>query len=105
MFAASDWAETSVETVRLSERLPEGPVDFLKLDVEGAELVVLSELEASGALARIEQVALEVHPLGPAHLPAVLDVLVRAGFRHRVAVVNDRFWDDSQLLLVDAFRD
>jgi FkbM family methyltransferase len=52
--------ETQVEAVCLSSYL-EGPVDFLKLDVEGAELKVLRELAEKQKLSLIQQMVVECH--------------------------------------------
>ncbi len=62
-----------------------GPVDILKLDVEGAEGEVLAELETSNTLRHIKQIFIEYHfdgvhtkyPLG--HM---LSVLENAGFTY-----------------------
>jgi len=70
--------------VTLSSLL-EGPVDLLKLDIEGVEAAVLAE--AAPRLGRVRRLVLEFH--GSARNPAnrldeVLDILKRAGFRTRV---------------------
>ena len=49
-----------VKTVRLSDFISE-PVDFLKMDVEGAELAVVQELSQAGGLAQVRATALEFH--------------------------------------------
>lgn len=54
---------SEVETRRLSEFLRE-PVDFLKLNIEGAETDVL--LDAGDSLARVDQMVIEYH-----HIPGV----------------------------------
>ena len=74
-----DWtpgAGAQVPAVRLSALVTE-PVDFLKLDVEGAEYAVVCELVASGAVARIREMGVELHALpgepdGPAELRGLL---------------------------------
>jgi len=55
----------TVPAVRLST-LVNGPIDFLKLDVEGAEFGVVRELMASGAMRLIEQAVIEYHDPDPA---------------------------------------
>lgn len=45
---------------KLSEFI-EGPIDFLKLDVEGAEHLVLSDLVASGKIHQVRQMVIEYH--------------------------------------------
>jgi FkbM family methyltransferase len=72
------------------------PVDFLKLNIEGQEFDVLSELEESGALALIRELVLDYHDWVDhrQRLAVVLDLLARNGFRY---VVRDweRASDDS----------
>ena len=54
--------EHQVATVKLSTYL-EQPVDYLKLDIEGAEREVLAELSASGRLEKVRNLGMEYHPL------------------------------------------
>jgi FkbM family methyltransferase len=51
---------TWVRTVRLSDYI-DRRVDFVKMDIEGAELPVLEELEQRGRLAFIDQMTIEYH--------------------------------------------
>jgi FkbM family methyltransferase len=53
-------AKTQVQQVRLS-RFIDREVDFLKLDVEGAEDAVLEDLVSSGAISKIDQMVVEYH--------------------------------------------
>lgn len=57
-----------VRTVPLS-RYIDGPVDFLKIDIEGAENDVLPELARSGALRQVRRMVIEYHH----HLDAARD--------------------------------
>jgi len=52
--------ETVVETETLSTYLSE-PVDFLKMDIEGAEDHVLKDLNETGKLALVREIVLEYH--------------------------------------------
>ena len=52
--------ETMVETEMLSTYLSE-PVDFLKMDIEGAEDHVLKDLNETGKLALVREIVLEYH--------------------------------------------
>jgi FkbM family methyltransferase len=52
--------KTSVQQVKLSKFI-DREVDFLKLDVEGAEDVVFQDLVASGAISKIDQMVVEYH--------------------------------------------
>jgi FkbM family methyltransferase len=97
------WPETEVATARLSTYITE-PVEFLKLDVEGAEVEIVEELAEADVLKQIAAVAIEHHPNGAGDLPRLLARLAASGFDYRIATTNDRFWTDHQLLLIHAFR-
>jgi FkbM family methyltransferase len=53
-------ARRMVETVRLSTYVTRS-VDLLKIDVEGAELQILRELQSSGKLSSISEMVIEYH--------------------------------------------
>ena len=54
-----------VPSVMLSSFV-QGPVDLLKMDIEGAEMDVMQELVASGALANVNAIVMEYHHhIGP----------------------------------------
>jgi FkbM family methyltransferase len=78
---------TSVEQVRLSRFINE-PVDFLKLDVEGAESRVLQDLVSSGKIHLIKQMGIEyhhhIHPEIDA-LASFLSLLESSGFGYQIA--------------------
>jgi FkbM family methyltransferase len=60
----------SVETVRLADIVAElGTVRFLKMDIEGAEYCVLTDLIRSGAVAKVETIAVETHQRSRAFRP------------------------------------
>jgi hypothetical protein len=66
-----------------------GDVDFLKLDVEGAELSVLRDLAESGKLKRIEQMIIEYHhkiPGNPSAMGSFLSILEEGHFEYQVFV-------------------
>ena len=75
-----------VPTVDLAEYCTQ-PVDFLKLDIEGAELPVLQHLAAAGALARLRRLFVEVHGWGeaPPPLPQMLELFDQAGLKWRIS--------------------
>lgn len=50
----------NVEATLLSKHIGED-VDFLKMDIEGAELEIMEELSSSGKLSHIKQMAIEYH--------------------------------------------
>jgi FkbM family methyltransferase len=72
-----------VEVRRLSNFLPP-QVDLLKLDVEGSEDAVLTELDAAGALDRCTAVIIEYELGDPPGLSRVLEILERNHFRYRI---------------------
>ena len=75
-----------VPAVRLSRHIS-GPVDFLKLDVEGSELAVLRDLVASGAIGRIRQMVIEFHHhMSPSvdNLSECLAILEGNGFGYQL---------------------
>lgn len=70
----------AVQTVRLSDYLAE-PVEFLKLNIEGAEVDVLHE--AAPRLRQVRRIVVEHHgfPELGERLGELLDLLTRCGFR------------------------
>jgi FkbM family methyltransferase len=56
----SDIAATSVQCQTLS-RFIDGPVDFMKMDIEGAEALCIPEASRSGRLRNIGEMAIECH--------------------------------------------
>lgn len=75
-----------VRAVRLRDVLSAepGPVDLLKLDVEGAEEPLLEDCR--DALGGVRALALEIHDFDPRHrrTPRVLDLLTAAGYEIRL---------------------
>jgi hypothetical protein len=84
--------KTIVDSVRLREWLEREEIDLLKLDIEGAELVVLQDV--GSALNSVAAMHLEVHDLNPARriLPECLSILERAGFVIAVGGVLPATW-------------
>ena len=75
-----------VPAVRLSRHVT-GPVDFLKLDVEGSELAVLRDLASSGTIGQIRQMVIEFHHhMNPTvdNLSECLALLERNGFGYQL---------------------
>jgi FkbM family methyltransferase len=103
-FAGEGWSPVAVEAVRLSDRIGDRQVDFLKIDVEGSETAILDDLGENGVLSQVDEIVLEHHPRNARDLAGLLGKLADADFECRVAVVSDAFWSSSQLLLVHAFR-
>jgi FkbM family methyltransferase len=88
-------AASIVRAERLSPFVPDR-LSILKLDVEGAEGHVMHELEASGALARVEYIALEFHHNLPSQrdaLSTILALLERNGFEYVLQATHAARWD------------
>lgn len=79
-----------------------GPIELLKLDVEGAEHQVMSDLLESGQLRQIRQMIVEYHHNvagEPAQLGSFLRILEQGGMRYQL---NSSFFPFSQR---DLFQD
>lgn len=81
--APSDWDEHTVPCVRLYDYLTE-PVDFVKMNIEGAEWDVLRDAEER--LHHVREMVIEYHHLPglPRTLHKILDLLCRNGFEYLV---------------------
>lgn len=97
-----------VPAMKLSEFI-QGPVDLLKLDVEGAEDRVLSDLVSSGAIRFIKQMIIEYHHRSGAKGSRLADFLAKlegAGFEYQFhaslwPVASRNVYQD---ILVGAYR-
>ncbi len=78
-----------VRVARLSD-LIDGPVDFLKLDVEGAEYGVVRDLIATGRIALVREAVVEYHPVEeePNGLAELMASLAGAGMSVAVQSVD-----------------
>jgi FkbM family methyltransferase len=74
-----------VKMMRLSRYLSE-PVDFLKLNIEGSELDVLTEVAEAGCLRNVRELVLEYHgwPQHEQKLGKILNLLDEQGYRYLV---------------------
>lgn len=80
-----------VDIVCLSDYI-KGPIDFLKIDIEGAEFDVLEDLSEKNKMASISQIQLEYHhhpEFFPKPLSEMLEILEHAGFQTKVRVVKE----------------
>lgn len=92
----------AVRTVRLSDWI-KGPVDFLKLDVEGAEDDVLANLVETGGITHVQRMTIEYHHPSDRRLSTFLKRLEDAGFDYRV-MASASPQDDSQDVLLYCVR-
>lgn len=98
----------SVRCARLSSFI-EREVDFLKLDVEGAEWHVISDLAESGKIGLIRQMVIEYHhniSVEPAALSRLLRILEDSGFTYQISAWSFPLvgHEHGQEILIGAFR-
>lgn len=81
-FRRTGYGGISVPMLGLDAALPAGEIDFLKMDIEGAEYDTLGAA-STAALKRIRRIAIEYHPTAssPHPWPGLRERLVSAGFR------------------------
>jgi len=98
----------TVEAAPLSSYIDK-EVDFLKMDIEGAEQAVLEELRSSGRLCRVKQMAIEYHhhiQAGEDSLSKMLVILEDAGFGYQVTGALARPFQSGKFqdILIYAYR-
>jgi len=81
----SEDGSSSINVRKLSEYI-NSPIDFLKLNIEGAELEVIRELEQSGKIQNIRQICLEWHSFADQNqnLGELLSILERNNFKYLI---------------------
>ncbi|MBJ6725770.1 FkbM family methyltransferase [Geomesophilobacter sediminis] len=84
-------------------------IDFLKMDIEGAETEVIAELARSGKLALIKQMAIEYHHhlvKDADALSKMLQLLEDAGFGYQIRGDVDRPFEPEQFqdIVIYAYR-
>jgi len=75
-----------VEATRLSNYI-DGPINFLKMDIEGSEISVLKELKKSGKLQYVRQMVIEYHHHIVEHEDigsTILTLIEDAGFGYQI---------------------
>jgi len=76
-----------VETVRLSQFITE-EIDLLKMDIEGAEILVMRELAAADSLKRIKEMFIEYHhhflDKDDDSFSEILQILEKHGFGYQI---------------------
>jgi FkbM family methyltransferase len=98
----------TVETVRLSTFIRE-EIDLLKMDIEGAEIAVISELAESGRLRLINEMFIEYHhhlKVDEDNLSRMLLPLEENGFGYQISSPSDLPWarKSVQPMLIYAYR-
>jgi FkbM family methyltransferase len=82
-----------VPSVRLADEIAKGPVDLLKLDVEGAEFALLSD--CADHLAGVSRLIVEVHAFGDNPAGPLLSLLDGKGFRYVLADLHHATWMET----------
>jgi FkbM family methyltransferase len=100
--------EIKVPSGRLSDFI-DGPVDFLKLDIEGAEFAVMHDLVESGKIAQISRMVVEYHhKMGaqPSHMASFLSILEAAGFEYQIHARCEPITSEGlfQDIMIGAYR-
>jgi FkbM family methyltransferase len=90
--AGVDGPAVDVPSVRLRDLLAHERADLLKLDIEGAEHIVLPD--CADVLTRVDALLVDVHEFDPEHrgLPALLKLLTAAGFEYAIDNLNPLPW-------------
>ncbi|MBD2156178.1 FkbM family methyltransferase [Leptolyngbya sp. FACHB-16] len=107
-FQGNETCSTAIETTCLS-RYINSEVDFLKLDIEGAELAVLKELDEKKKLPLIKEMVIEYHHhIKQDHdtLSTVFSILESNGFGYQVSAYIDGPFKKQKFqdMLVFAYR-
>ncbi len=105
----SNSRKISVKAGRLSEFV-DSPIDLLKLDVEGSEFDVLTDLKSSGKLSQIRKMIIEYHHKidgQSSRLARFLALLEEGEFEYQIScscepVTGENMFQD---ILIGAYRD
>jgi hypothetical protein len=100
-------AKTVVDSTTLSRFVDGRRVDLVKMDVEGAERLVLADLVESGRLEMVNELVVEYHhdvDRRPANLGDFLRLLEGAGFKYQLDVTWGSRRDEFQDVLLHAYR-
>jgi FkbM family methyltransferase len=87
---------TRIPSVRLRDEIGQGPVELLKLDVEGAEFAILAD--CGDALHAVNRLIIEVHVFDPARtrVGPLLSLLEAQGFAYTLADLHHANWMPPQ---------
>lgn len=91
VFGNGSGTKVVVPTVRLKSLLEQaGSVDFLKMDIEGAEVAVIKDCDT--ALSVVKNIFIEYHSFSkaPQGLGEILETLQRNGFRYFIESATER---------------
>ncbi|HET6958439.1 MAG TPA: FkbM family methyltransferase [Vicinamibacterales bacterium] len=93
---AVDGSPAVVPSLRLRDVLEEEAVDLLKLDIEGAEALVLEDCEP--ALHRVKALVMDLHEFDASdrQVPRVLALLTRSGFVYSIEEFVPLTWREPK---------
>ena len=82
----------TVPSLRLRDVLERDRIDFLKLDIEGAERAVLEDCEP--VLDRVNAIVMDLHEFDPRdrQTPRVFECLTRSGFVYSLTDLVPQHW-------------
>jgi FkbM family methyltransferase len=83
-----DYQGTTVEAVKLSSYIKEHSNNLVKLDIEGAELMVIEDLVESDKIKYVAEICAELHSTLGEGRALVFDILAEHGFNHEVISVD-----------------
>ena len=98
---------TVVRAVRLSRFLDSGEIDFVKMDIEGAEQKVVSEVSRSGRLCDVKQLEIEYHHRiagEESNISYLLSELESSGFDYQICASLPPGRNGPQDIMVYACR-
>jgi FkbM family methyltransferase len=98
---------TVVRAVRLSQFMESGEIDFVKMDIEGAEQQVVLEVSRSGRLCNVKQLAIEYHHRlagEESNISHLLAELESSGFEYQIRASLPARRNGPQDIMVYACR-
>ncbi len=112
-----DTTTSLVPTIELASYCQQ-TVDFLKLDIEGAEFEVIQHLHHSGVLPNVRRLFLELHHWDTTKIPRfheALNIIAESGFNYRISSAEafpegrlsdryDRYRNSTNLVVLSAWR-
>ena len=104
----SDSRQILVNAGRLSSYI-EGPVDLLKLDVEGSEFDVMTDLRETGKIDQVRRMVIEYHHKAgrqPSCMSKFLQILEDEGFEYQISALCDPITCENEMqdILIGAYR-
>jgi FkbM family methyltransferase len=100
----TDTQKISVDCVVLSDYIKNEIVDYIKMDIEGAESDVIKELVKTGTLKNVKQFAIEFHdPIKKSALGSFLSLFELENFQYKVDL--GKFGRDLQFYLIQCYKE